>query len=71
MSKHKLFAKNSNFKIFSKSKFVRKPKVGTAVDSVFCQLYDNEIKSDFLLNLDIKFFFFIITTVSKLPPITS
>ena len=57
MSKHKLVAKTRTLKFFSKSKFAHKPKIGTALDSVFCQLCDYKIKSDFLLNFDIKLFF--------------
>ena len=34
--------------IFPKSKFSRKLKIDTALDSVFCQLYNYEIKFDFL-----------------------
>ena len=49
MPKQKLVAINSNFKIFfCKSKFARKPKMGTARDSVLCQLYDYKLKTDFL-----------------------
>ena len=58
LHKHTLVAKNSSFKIFSKSKFARKTKVGTAMDSVFCQVYGWKIISDFLLHFDINFFFF-------------
>ena len=58
MFEHKLFLENSNFEIFSKSKFDRKPKIGTALDSVFCQLYDYKIKSDFLIKFRHNFFFF-------------